>query len=205
MDALTDLPDFYADLDGSLAQARALLEAGVTHRKRPAHQPSVATIDAEGRPSQRVMVLRGVDWDTRTLRFHTDARGAKVAEVAAHPAVSVLSYDAQAKVQLRLRGQARVATGPEIDALWQATHNYGRRCYLVDPPPGSVVPQGSNGLPDWAQGIEPSDAQLVPARANFAVFFVQFDEIEWLYLAHQGHRRAIWRWRGAWEGSWRIP
>lgn len=202
---MSELPDFYADLDLSLARARALLERGVRQRRQAAHQPSVATVDSQGRPRQRVMVLRDVDWDARTLRFHTDRRGDKVAQVQHNAAVSVLSYDAQAKVQLRLRGHARVATGPEIDPLWTATHNYGRRCYLVDPAPGTEVPTGSNGLPDWAQGIEPTDSQLRPARANFAAFFVHFDEIEWLYLAHQGHRRACWSWDGAWQGRWLIP
>lgn len=202
---MSELPAFYGDLDLSLAHARALLEDGVSRRKAAAHQPVLATHSGDGPPRQRVMVLRGVDWSTRTLRFHTDVRGAKVDEVANNSAASALIYDPQAKVQLRLRGQARVEGGASVDHLWQATHNYARRCYLADPPPGTPLSQGRNGLPDWAQGIEPTDAQLIPARENFAALFLRVDEIEWLYLAHQGHRRARWTWSQSWVGTWLVP
>jgi pyridoxamine 5'-phosphate oxidase len=101
-------PDFYNDLDLSLARARTLLERGGKDRRSPMHSPVVATIDADGQPQQRIMILRQVDWSVRQLRFHTDSRTAKVEQLDVNGRVSVLAYDPSAKIQLRLSGGQRV-------------------------------------------------------------------------------------------------
>ncbi|MEE4287832.1 MAG: flavin-binding protein, partial [Erythrobacter sp.] len=73
--------------------------------------------------------------------------------------------------------------------------------------PGTASDAPTSGLPDELEGVEPSDAQLVPARANFAVLVVTLEELDWLYLAHTGHVRARFA-RGTdgdWEGGWVSP
>jgi pyridoxamine 5'-phosphate oxidase len=50
--------------------------------------------------------------------------------------------------------------------------------------------------------------QLTEARANFAILWCDITELEWLYLANSGHRRARWTWDEAqqvWSGRWLIP
>ena len=205
-----DLPDFYNDLTASLDRAWALLSEGARNRSGGAHTPSLATVDADGRPRQRIMVLRACDRDARSLRFHTDARSNKIAEIAeigtAAPA-SILVYDPDAKLQLRLTGTARIETESDVaEHAWLHSDNYARRCYLVDPGPGMPVPEPSSGLPEQVQGEKPTDEQLAPARANFAVVQTVIEAIDFYYLAHQGHRRARFAWNGErWDGSWLIP
>lgn len=182
-----------------------MLQAGASDRKSAAHTPVVATVTAEGAPSQRVMILREVDWDNRRLRFHTDVRSAKVGE-ADGAAASVLIYDPKAKIQLRIGGTCRVEQdGPIADAAWQSSTLFARRCYMAEESPGLVTDAPTSGLPPAIEGRQPSEADIAPARANFAVLIVTYDCIEWLYLANSGHRRARFTWEEGWQGNWLVP
>ncbi len=196
-------------LEHRFNEAWALILEGATSRRSPCHTPVVATIGEAGLPQQRVMVLRAADQETRLLRFHTDARAHKVNEINASNALSILLYDAQAKVQLRLSGTGRIQTeGEDIDAIWQDADRFARRCYLAQVAPGSLSSGPASGLPDWVQGIKPEEADLAPARANFAILLAEIKRIEWLYLAATGHRRARWEWDDiaqVWNGCWLIP
>ncbi len=188
-----------------LAQIDDELRAGARLRKSALHTLVVGTADG----ALRVMVLRNYDADRRLLRFHTDMRSPKVAAIADDPVVNLLGYDAGEKVQLRMRGAARVeCTGPVADAAWAASTNFAKRCYLAQMGPGAPVPQRSSGLPLWAEGINPSDDQLAGARENFGVLLVAIERIDWLYLANSGHRRAEFVFPGndfAPQFSWLAP
>jgi hypothetical protein len=200
---------FYNNLNLSFAEARRLIEAGAESRHAAAHHPVVATIGADGSPSQRVMILRHVGWRERSLRFHTDARSTKLDDLANNSAASVLIYDPEPKIQLRLSGSAIVHwEGAAADAAWRQSTNFARRCYLAEHAPGMVVEQPTSGLPEWVEGRQPDDAEIAPARDNFAILLFTFDSLEWLYLANSGHRRARWQWDSAvanWHGFWLAP
>lgn len=198
---------YYNDLDASLAHAWALLRRGAKDRRSAFHTPTVATTDAHGCPDARIMVLREVDTATARLRFHTDARSDKVAHIGQGAPVTVLAYDPGAHIQLRLRGTASVDTNsPARLAAWERTSLYGRRCYLGDIGPGSDSFVATSGLPADVEGIEPSAARAEPGLAHLALLWVTVTRIEWLFLAHHGHRRARFEADGAnWVGRWLIP
>lgn len=183
---------------------RDCLIRGANSRKSPMHSPVLVTADAQA----RVLVLRDFDQEAMVLRFHTDARSPKVATIAANPAVTVLAYDPDAKVQLRIGGTARVERSSEAaQAAWEASNNFARRCYLAEAAPGSLSNIPVSGLPEWADGVLPSDDQIAPARENFAILLVTICEVDWLYLAHGGHRRAHIKLDSAHqpEFSWLVP
>lgn len=204
-----EIPAFYDDLMLSLAEARALLFCGARDRHCAAHTPVVANMGADGAPSQRVMILRECDWDARRLRFHTDSRGDKASQLAGSNKISVLIYDEPAKLQLRLTGHGQIETdSPATGAAWRESTPFARRCYMAENAPGGISDAPTSGLPEWIEGIKPTEDQLAPARDNFAVLYVIFDRIDWLYLANRGHRRAMFRWNdaaGAWQGQWLVP
>jgi len=173
------------------------LSEAARDRSSPMHTPAVIT-DADA----RIMVLREWDAAARTLRFHTDGRAPKADVIGAGAPVGVLFYDKGAGIQLRCRGAGRIeTTGEAVDKAWNGSDTYARRCYL-GLAPGSAVDGPSSGLPDWAEGVRPTEAQLQPARANFALLLVTLEEIDWYYLAHDGHRRAIFI---GGQGRWVTP
>ena len=77
------LPANYDDLALSFEEAWGHITAGVTNRNSPSHMPVIGTVDALGVPQMRVMILRNVSREERTLRFHTDSRSIKAAQL--HP------------------------------------------------------------------------------------------------------------------------
>ncbi len=193
----------------ALADSWALLSAGAADRTSPMHVPVVATLGADGVPDQRIMVLRSVDQASATLRFNTDARSPKVAAVAASPSLSVLAYDADARVQLRLGGTAHVSHDePETVAAWRGATAFARRCYLAMQPPGTALAGPSSGLPAAIEGRRPTEAELVPAEGNFAQLVMRITTIDYLHLAQAGHRRIVFRQIDAssdWSGCWVQP
>ncbi len=185
----------------------ARLNRAVRDRRSPWHTPVVATTGHDGRPRARVMVLRGVDRTDGLLRFHTDSRAAKVAEVVRMPGVALLFYDAGAKLQLRIEGEGRIeAQGPVADAAWAVTRPFSRRCYLAPVGPGSTACGPTSGLPPALEEAEPSLAESEAGRAHFAVLLVSARALEFLWLAVTGHRRGRFeRVEGGWAGRWLVP
>lgn len=192
----------FEQLDEIRADCATRLIRAARDRKSPMHTPVIVTADVDA----RVMVLRAFDADAWRLRLHTDLRAPKAQALAADPRVAAVFYDKGAKIQLRLRGTGRIEScGPVADAAWAASTNFARRCYLGDGP-GAVSPVATSGLPSEFEGVEPDDAQLVPARENFAVLLIDIAEVDWLYLAHTGHIRAQFVRDGeGWSARWVAP
>lgn len=190
---------FYNDLEETLREAWRLLSRGVADRRSPFHTPSVATVRVDGTPSVRTVVLRACKPENRLIRFHTDARSPKVAEIARNADVAMLFYDAAQKIQIRIEGAARLHRGDALaEECWQASRLQSRQCYRVPVAPGSAL-------------SDPADAghELLAedeARRYFTVVAVEVRVLEWLYLAIAGHRRARFHWSGAeWQGAWLAP
>lgn len=203
------LPEFYNDLELSLSNAWSVIEAGMANRTSAAHTPVVATVDANGLPQMRIMVLREANRQSGRLRFHTDARSNKVSEICRGCAANVLFYNPEEKSQIRLSGTVCVETiGETSDAAWRQSTPFARRCYMAEAAPGTINSHPTSGLPDWIEGKQPVEADLTDARANFAVLWFKVQTLEFLYLANAGHRRAKWDWdraAGLWSGRWLIP
>ncbi|OYU15243.1 MAG: flavin-binding protein [Alphaproteobacteria bacterium PA4] len=193
------------DLSEALDSAWRLIGRGAADRRSPLHTPMVASV-RDGLPQARVMVLRAADRTGATLRFHTDARSPKCAELDGQT-VTVLGYHPGEAVQLRLSGTARVVgTGVEVDRIWAQSTPFARRCYMVEAAPGTPLPGPGSGLPASVEGRKPEEAELVPARAHFAIVQITVTAIDWLHLAAAGHRRAMFRREAqGWQGEWRLP
>lgn len=195
------LPPYYNDLKATLAEAWRLLKRGVADRRSGFHTPALATLRSDGAPSVRSVVLRAADPAARLLRFHTDVRSAKFAEIETDPRVALHFYDAGKKVQLRVDGRASLhQDDPVASQAWDATRPFSRLCYQAEMAPGEIVDR-----PQVVQ-TEPNTGTGARARENFAAVCVAIREIEWLYLAAQGHRRARFAWQNdRLQAVWLAP
>lgn len=193
---------YYDNLDESFNRAWQQLARATKDRRHGFHDIQIATVDAVGLPSLRTVVLRAVDAVTATLRFHTDARSSKVAELLANPAVAVHAYDAQRKLQLRLSGRASLHSDDALaDVAWAESHAMSRVCYRVQPAPGEPL-----DAPGGFTHAVSEDSGDDPGRGVFTAVVVHVESLEWLYLAASGHRRARWTRNDAtWSGQWLVP
>ncbi|MGJ3264050.1 MAG: pyridoxamine 5'-phosphate oxidase family protein [Salinarimonas sp.] len=197
-----ETPAFAGDLEEMLAHAWRQLSRGVKDRRSPYHTPCVATIGLDGRPRQRTVVLRGVEPATARLRFHTDARTEKVAELRQDPRIALHAYDPSGKLQIRVEGRATLHGDDAVaEQSWRATRMASRGVYATDPAPGSALDEpGGYRLPE-------DEGAILAGRAHFRVVEIAAESLETLWLAHDGHRRARFVLDGAAraEGTWLVP
>lgn len=125
------------------------------------------------------------------LIFHTDYRSPKVEQIKKNNIVSWLFYDAKSRIQIRLK---TVATIHYQDAItlkrWDDSRLESRRCYLVNPAPSTVANLPTDGLPENLSVKDLTDENVAIGYENFAVVKNEVTEIDWLFLNHDGHRRA---------------
>ena len=186
----------YDDLPASCAYGWSMLERGVKDRKSAFHTPSVATLTATGSPTIRTVVLRGCATAEKTLRFHTDTRSGKIAELQENPLAAMHFYDAGAKLQLRLAVRLEILSGAAFDDAWAATRPMSRECYQVTQSPGSQISDPYEVTFNAALTHD-GEEHFVPVAAHVL-------QMEWLYLAARGHRRALFDFEHDTQ-SWLVP
>ncbi len=167
------------------------LSRAVADRHHPWRTPSLLTTDL-GQPDGRVVVLRGVDVQARTLVFYTDARTPKVRQIKAQPGGMLLFWNPRRSWQLRARCSLGMQTsGPQVDAAWDKVKNSrAAGDYLSALVPGQTL-----------AGEPPAATAQAPATPHhLAIISAQLDSLDWLELAPAGHRRAgfssagaVWR------------
>ncbi len=179
--------------DEALAQIWRLLGRGVADRRHGFRLPTLSTVDEQGLPRARTVVLRRAIPDAGVIACHTDARSPKVRELVHQPAVAWTFYDAGERVQVRATGKAEVLRPDEdsrAEEAWQRTSLDSRRCYLAPHAPSSTSPGSSSNLPSAFEERKPTQAESEAGRAHFRVVWTVIERLEWLTLRHDGHRRA---------------
>ena len=190
-----------ATLDEVRADVFARLGRAVKDRRSPMHTPVIATRGIDGAMKARVVVLRAFDPEAVTLRFHTDLRANKIAELKADPHIAFAFYDHQARIQIRAEGTASIHSDDAVeDMAWNASLRMSRVCYGVQPAPGVPLADADDfTLPD-------DDAAIAAGRAHFSAVLCRIDALEYLFLRHAGHRRArLTRMADGWSGQWLAP
>ncbi|HMO33181.1 MAG TPA: pyridoxamine 5'-phosphate oxidase family protein [Lacibacter sp.] len=165
-----------------------LLEESVHSFNTPFHTGAVATV-FNNIPELRTVVLRRADAPGRKLFFHTDIRSPKVTHLQRQPALSWLFYHAPSRIQLRCYAQAQVhSIGPVADYGWEQSRLSSRLCYTPADAPGTFLP-----APVFTNlnRHTASPELLETARRHFAVVETTVHAMDWVFLHHDGHRRAF--------------
>ena len=85
---------------------------------------AVATVDPDGLPNVRMILLKGADRDG--FVFYTNRESAKGQELAATPKAALLFYWKSLGRQIRIRGPVEPATDAEADAYFATRHPASR-------------------------------------------------------------------------------
>jgi pyridoxine/pyridoxamine 5'-phosphate oxidase len=182
------------------------LTAGLSVRAHPWRVGVLASTSDTG-PDARVVVLRGCDRATGTLTFHTDMRSLKWPQILTDCRVSWVFYDAAQAVQLRVFGDAVLASAEDTRAVWDAMPSRSMRSYATLQAPGSVQPDGGSGLGEEWQDGEPSKEAGAWMLPHFGVVRVAVQKLDFLHLRAAGHQRARWirSSPSIWESTWLTP
>lgn len=99
---------------------------------------SLATVDDNGLPNARIVLLKGVD--ERGFVFYTNTESAKGRELAAHPKAALIFHWKSLRRQVRVRGLVERVSDAEADAYY-STRPRGSRI-------GAWASQQSRPLPE---------------------------------------------------------
>lgn len=152
------------------------------------------------------VVLREASRDNNSLVFYTDLRSEKVAEINEDNRITILKYNEECRVQVILRGTADIYHQNAITQHYWSKDGYkGRRSYLAQPAPSSVINEPEDGL-EYLNGKEFNETDM-EGYENFAVVKVQILALEFLKLSREGNRRARFTLNSSneWQGQWLVP
>jgi pyridoxamine 5'-phosphate oxidase len=153
---------------------------------------SLATADAAGRVSSRIVLLKGAD--ERGFRFYTNYESDKGVQLDAHPQVALCFHWKHLRqgVQVRVEGLARKLLVEESDAYF-ASRARGSQI-------GAWASLQSQTLPDretFEQRVERCEKEFegrnVPRPPHWGGFVVEPDMVEFWYGAQfRLHDRVRW-------------
>ena len=185
------IPDYYNNKDLIFDEIWTLLSRGVVDRSEDFRLP-VVIVNQNSSADGRIVVLRGAFKNKKILRFHTDLRSAKINALKENNNIYFLFYNKKRKIQVRAKGIATIHHKNEItEQAWSKTQIISRKCYLAEQGPGSVSKFPNPGYPKELEGRNPKIEDTEVGFENFCVIESKIYEMEWLYLASQGHRRAL--------------
>ena len=139
----------------------------------------------------RIVVLRKADKNNKIVQFHSDIRSDKIKKLKKNTNASILFYDKEEKIQVRLKVKCMVNHANEVTKeSWSKTQHISRKCYLVDDNPGSESTTPTSGLKPDLDNFEFTKEKSEEGYKNFTVIQCNIKSMEWLYLAAKGHRRA---------------
>ncbi len=203
---LKNKPDYYNDLDKVYLKIWDLLKVGLKNRDLPFHIPVFICGDKQ-KSDGRIVVLRGVDTKEKKIWFHSDIRSNKIKILNSNPEATLLFYDKNEKIQLRISGNTKINYQNNITKKsWEKTAHMSRQCYLGDKDPGANISIPTSGLTPEVDNLKYTKEESEIGYKNFCVIETFIKSIEWLYLAAKGHRRAHFSLKNnSLEKKWLIP
>lgn len=190
----------------AIATFGALLGEAIASGDREPTAMTLATADADGRISARVVLLKSIDADG--FRFFTNHESLKGSQIAAHPEVALCFHWKLVgdQVQVRVEGKASKVSAAESDAYF-ATRARGSQIGAWASLQSQVLPDRETferRIADFEKRFEGGD---VPRPPHWGGYLVKPDRIEFWYGAkHRLHERVTYvRERGAWRKGLLYP
>jgi len=197
-------PAYYENFEEIKNKYWSMLEDAVSNRASSFRIP-VFICSHQDEVDGRIVVLRKSDRENNLLQFHTDFRSPKVETLKNNNKASLLFYDKEEKIQLRVKVNCEINNQNSItEESWKKTQHISRRCYLTDSPPGTSSENPTSGMISKLEDFDYTMDQSEEGFKNFTVIKCNIRSIEWLYLAAKGHRRAMFDIENK-EESWLVP
>ena len=197
-------PAYYENFSEIIKKIWLMLDDAITNRSSQFRIPTFICGDHSDFDG-RIVVLRKSDKINNIVQFHSDIRSDKIEKLKKNSNASMLFYDKEEKIQVRLKVECKVNHNNDVTKeSWSKTQHISRKCYLVHNGPGTESATPTSGLKPELDNFEFTMEQSEEGYKNFTVIQCKVKSIEWLYLAAKGHRRARFNLENK-KNSWLIP
>ena len=208
MDTTPIQPEVDALYQEALAAFDALLAAARASGDPEPTAMTLATADADGRVSARMVLLKGVD--ARGFRFFTNYDSAKAEQLDANPQAALCFHwkraAPHAQVQVRVEGRVGKLPAAESDAYF-ATRARGSQVGAW----ASLQSQPLADRDEFERAVDAVERRFegvtIPRPPNWGGYLLVPDRIEFWYGAeHRLHERQLYRREGeAWTRGMLYP
>ena len=175
----------------------------------------LATVDARGQPSARVVLCKGIEIDPGCILFYTNYRSRKGSELQNNPRAAVVFHWDQVRRQVRIEGQVETMSDAENDAYfdsraWQSrlgawASQQSQPLASRDDLTAALAAQAERyAIPYQGPGApEPENVAVdVPRPPNWGGFRLRAEAVElWVEGEFRIHDRARWS-RSLPNGPW---
>ena len=163
---------------------------------------TLATAGADGRPSARMVLLRGLD--EHGLRFHTNRFSLKGRQLAENPRAQLLFYWRELGRQILVHGDVEQLDDGESDQYF-ATRPRGARLGAWASEQGAVLDGRQELLDRWADADARFPGEEVPRPGHWGGYRVKPQAIEF-WQAHELrlHDRYVYSRDAAVSSGWHV-
>lgn len=167
-----------------------------------AEAATLATVDPDGRPSARVVLLRNLDVAAGCALFYTNRRSRKGHALAAHPFASLVLYWDSLGRQARIEGPVTHVSDTESDAYFAARHPDSRIAAAASDQSEVIASRAELLARFDAVRLRYGSGDAVPRPPHWGGYRLWIERIEmWASRPHRLHDRLEWRRTLAPEGE----
>ena len=195
------MTDLHAE---ALARFDELFARAMASGLRDANAVNVATVGADGRPSSRIVLLKG--HDARGFVFYTNYESRKGGDIAANPYAALCFYWNELHEQVRVEGAVEKVSEEEGDAYFATRPRMSQVGAWAS---RQSQPLDSRGT--FEQALEQVDARYagrdVPRPPHWSGYRVVPERIEfWRGIENRLHERTLYvREAGTWRKGLLFP
>lgn len=161
-----------------------------TKKNHPFRYFSLATVDPQGKPESRMVVLRKFDASEVEFTVYTDARTPKIKSLELNTDAELLFYDHKKLCQIRVK--ASCIHKQKDPGLFLQQHQEAQKDYRTLLAPGTT--------------IKAMDTVEYGEENHFVKLIFKAYQIDYLRLKRPNHQRAIFTLEGKeWLGTFVTP
>ena len=169
--------------------ARWIEEAGTVVKSATAM--ALATVDADGRPTARMVICRGYDAVEGWFVFYTDRESAKGQALAKNPRAALVFHWDVFERQIRVEGPVTDAPEADSDRYWN-TRPLDARIAAVASDQSRPIASRAAFL-DKIEAAKRTHGTEVPRPPRWGGYRVWAERVElWVGQPGRAHDRAVW-------------